>query len=267
AIQHSQPFSQPPTPHDFCLLPGPRSSFRAPVFECAPGAFGPDVRRCMAPALRPVARLHHRHDGILGRRRPRGLLAPPRPSRQLDFPRDAVPRGAAVPPRPPPRAFRAVRGARMGDFGGGGLPALSVEACRAHLSLLGCLGIILAEFSFEGIQKIPFTCSYLPGRTHIHVTFLFWIYVILGGMVGCAVAEREMLQSPAASAALLAGLGIAALVAILRNKWLASSSRAELRFEEEPPDRLISLDLSWDGGSAQHSPGDPSPEREQLGIR
>ena len=146
-------------------------------------------------------------------------------------------------------------------------PRCPWKPAALHLSLLGCLGIILAEFSFEGIQKIPFTCSYLPGRTHIHVTFLFWIYVILGGIVGCAVAEREMLQSPAASAALLAGLGIAALVAILRNNWLANPSRAELRFEEEPPDRLISLDLSLDGGSAQHSPDDPSPEREQLGIR
>jgi CubicO group peptidase (beta-lactamase class C family) len=141
------------------------------------------------------------------------------------------------------------------------------KPAAVHLALLGCLGIILAEFSFDGAQKIPFTCSYLPGRSNLHITFLFWIYVILGGIVGCAVSERGALESRVASAALLAGLGIAALVAILRNNWLASSSRAELRFEEEPPDRLISLDLSWDGGSAQHSPGDPSPEREQLGIR
>jgi hypothetical protein len=119
-----------------------------------------------------------------------------------------------------------------------------VKPAAVHLALLGCLGIVLAEFSFGGTQKIPFTCSYLPGRSNLHVTFWLWLYVVLGGIVGCAVGEREALESPVTSAALLAGLGIAALVAILRNNWLASPRQAELRFEEEPPDRLLSLDLS-----------------------
>jgi hypothetical protein len=141
------------------------------------------------------------------------------------------------------------------------------KPAAVHLALLGCLGIVLAEFSFGGVQKIPFTCSYLPGRSNLHVTFWLWIYVVLGGIVGCAITEREMLESPVACAAVVAGFGIAALFAILRNNWLASPGQAELRFEEEPPDRLISLDLSWDGGSAQHSPGDPSPERERVGNR
>jgi hypothetical protein len=68
------------------------------------------------------------------------------------------------------------------------------------------------------------------------------------GIVGAAINERKALQSPGASAALLAALGIAAVISILRNNWLAAPSRAELRFEEEPPDKLLSLDLSWDGG-------------------
>jgi CubicO group peptidase (beta-lactamase class C family) len=118
------------------------------------------------------------------------------------------------------------------------------KPAAVHLALLGCLGIVLAEFSFGGIQKIPFTCSYLPGRSNLHVTFWLWIYVVLGGIVGCAISEREMLESPVACAAVLAGFGIAALFAMLRNNWLASPSQAELRYEEEPPDRLLSLDLS-----------------------
>jgi hypothetical protein len=40
------------------------------------------------------------------------------------------------------------------------------------------------------------------------------------------------------------GLGIAALFCILRNNRLARPVRAELRFEEIPPDRLLSLNLS-----------------------
>jgi CubicO group peptidase (beta-lactamase class C family) len=114
----------------------------------------------------------------------------------------------------------------------------------AHLAILGFLGIFLAEFSFDGAQKIPFTCSYLPGRSHIHITFLLWIYILFAGIMGCAVGELKALQSPVSCAVLLASLAIAALFAVARNNWLARPSQAELRFEEVPPDQLLSLELS-----------------------
>ena len=134
------------------------------------------------------------------------------------------------------------------------LPLWPWKPAAVHLALLACFGIVLAEFSFGGAQKIPFTCSYLPGRSHIHLTFLFWIYIILFGLVGCAVGERQALESPVASSALLAGLGFAAFFAILRNNWLAGSGQAELRFEEEPPDRLLSLIYPGDGGAPPTPP-------------
>jgi hypothetical protein len=113
-----------------------------------------------------------------------------------------------------------------------------------HLAVLALLGIVLAEFSFDGIQRLPFTCSYLPGRSNLHLTFWLWIILLFVGVVGAAVNELKAFESPAASAAVLFGLGTVALFAILRNNWLASPSRAELRFEEEPPDQLQSLNLS-----------------------
>jgi len=118
------------------------------------------------------------------------------------------------------------------------------RVAAAHLAVLGFLGIFLAEFSFSGAQKIPFACSYLPGRSHINVTFLLWIYMVFGGVVACSVGERNALASPTATAAILAGLGAVALFAVLRNNWLAHPSQAELRFEEVPPDQLLGLELS-----------------------
>jgi CubicO group peptidase (beta-lactamase class C family) len=132
------------------------------------------------------------------------------------------------------------------------------KAAAFHLALLGCLGVFLAEFSFGGVQKIPFACSYLPGRSHVHLTFLFWIYMALVGTIGCANLELQALESSLLPAALLAGFGAPAVFAVVRNNWLAAPSRAELRFEEEPPDRVLSLDLSWNGGSPQHSPAKES---------
>ena len=124
------------------------------------------------------------------------------------------------------------------------LPLWPWRPAAAHLAVLGFLGIFLAEFSVGGAQKIPFTCSYLPGRSHIHVTFLLWIYVVGSGIVGCALGELHALESPAATATVLTGMGIAALFAVVRNNWLARPSQAELRFEEIPPDQLLSLELS-----------------------
>jgi CubicO group peptidase (beta-lactamase class C family) len=114
----------------------------------------------------------------------------------------------------------------------------------AHLAALGLFGIVLAEFSFNGTQKIPFACSYLPGKSNIHVTFWLWIFLIFMGIIGAAVNERKAFESPVASTALLGGLGIAAVFCALRNNWMAAPSDVELRFEEVPPDRLLSLDLS-----------------------
>jgi hypothetical protein len=112
-----------------------------------------------------------------------------------------------------------------------------------HLAVLAFLGIILAEFSFDGVQRIPFTCSYLPGKSNLHLTFWFWIIVLVSGITEAAINEREALESPA-TAAVLACLGIAAIFCILRNNWLAAPGRAELRYEEERSDQLVSLNLS-----------------------
>ncbi|MBV9037448.1 MAG: serine hydrolase [Acidobacteriaceae bacterium] len=114
----------------------------------------------------------------------------------------------------------------------------------AHLAVLAFLGIILAEFTFDGVQRIPFTCSYLPGKSKLYLTFWLWIFLLVTLIISAALNERKALQSAAATAALLAGLGIAALLCILRNNWLADSNFAELRYEEVPTDQLLSLDLS-----------------------
>jgi len=114
----------------------------------------------------------------------------------------------------------------------------------AHLAVLAFLGIILAEFTFDGVQRIPFTCSYLPGKSKLYLTFWLWIFLLVTLIISAALNERKALQSAGATAALLAGLGIAALLCMIRNNWLADSNFVELRYEEIPTDQLLSLDLS-----------------------
>lgn len=132
-------------------------------------------------------------------------------------------------------------------------PALALSAAlmsrwpwrpaAAHLAVLAFLGIAAAEFSFQGVQKIPFTCSYMPGKSNLHVMFWIWIFLLISLITGTALNERLALQSSVGTACVLAALGIAALFAILRNNRLARPRYAELRFEELPPEHLQSLGL------------------------
>lgn len=117
------------------------------------------------------------------------------------------------------------------------------RAAAAHLAGLAFLGVLLAEVSFSGVQKIPFACSYLPGKSQVHVAFVLWIYLLLSGILGGAIEEREALREPARFAAVVAILAAAALFAALWNERQARSDVAELRFEEEPGDRVMALGL------------------------
>jgi len=114
----------------------------------------------------------------------------------------------------------------------------------AHLAVLLFFGIILAEFSVDGVQRIPFTCSYLPGKSKIYLTFWLWISLLLFGTIEAALNERDALTSGAGTTAMLLGLGLAAAICILRNNRFAHPSRAELRHEEMPADQVLTLDLS-----------------------
>ena len=51
----------------------------------------------------------------------------------------------------------------------------------AHLVVLGLLGMILADICLLGFRKIPFTCSYLPGKSRVHMVFLGALGVLLVG--------------------------------------------------------------------------------------
>jgi len=46
-----------------------------------------------------------------------------------------------------------------------------------HLIVLLLLGMLLVELCLYSFQKIPFTCSYLPGKANIHI--VFWVGLVL----------------------------------------------------------------------------------------
>jgi hypothetical protein len=129
-----------------------------------------------------------------------------------------------------------IGGTRVDHVGHAASPAVAMasggSAPRGSLPL----GIILAEFRFDGVQRIPFACSYLPGRSKLYLTFWLWFSMLLVGTIEAAIHERDALETSWGTTAVLLGLGLAAASCILRNNRLAHPSRAELRFEEAPAD-------------------------------
>ena len=63
-----------------------------------------------------------------------------------------------------------------------------------HLIVLGVFGTICAELSLRGIQKIPFTCSYLPGKSTFHVAFWVFLLILFPIMLKLSAYELQALR-------------------------------------------------------------------------
>lgn len=113
-----------------------------------------------------------------------------------------------------------------------------------HLLLLGLLGSVLTDVSLRGFRKIPFTCSYLPGKSKVHLAFWFGVIPVVMAIHKAAAWEQGAMANLSGywtMAGCLAGAAIAGRVAANRS---APGSGPETQFEEFPSDELVGLGLS-----------------------
>ena len=118
------------------------------------------------------------------------------------------------------------------------------RAAAGHWLVLGLLGVTIAELCLHGAHKIPFTCSYLPGKTNFHLAFWVCFAFFLFLLFKAADWERSALANPVAYTVMLTMLGGAAMLAWWRT---AHSPEAEVRFEEAPEPLIMSLGIHRDG--------------------
>ena len=120
-----------------------------------------------------------------------------------------------------------------------------------HLLLLGPLGFILTDLCLLRFDKIPFTCSYLPGKAQIHVTAGACILVLMALTDVGVQFELYALEHPVRYAPLLALLIVIAVLL----RWHASekmiSPETILKFEETPPSAVLELNLKPDRALSQ----------------
>jgi len=115
-----------------------------------------------------------------------------------------------------------------------------------HLALMGALGTAIAELSLFAFHKIPFTCSYLPGKLRLNMAIVYLALFLLSITWG-AELEMRALSKPALYTGVLIGLTAAAAVARRRTSAHARSEEAVLRFDEAPEPSIYALDLHRDG--------------------
>ena len=119
------------------------------------------------------------------------------------------------------------------------------QLAAGHLAVLGLWGIMLAYLGLYRFQKIPFTCSYLPGKSHFHMAFLAGIALLVLILQGVQF-ERSALQDSTSFFKMIAILGAATLIAIWRTVAMAGPEEA-VKFEEAMEPEVTGLGLYRDG--------------------
>ncbi len=121
-----------------------------------------------------------------------------------------------------------------------------LRVASEHLLVLALFGGCLVELSLAGFVKVPFTCSYLPGKANAHIAF--WVAVLLLIPLANLAARLEyyLLNHVAGGIFLIVILGIALVSARWRTK-VKATAQARLEFEDNPPPEVFALNLDRNG--------------------
>lgn len=122
------------------------------------------------------------------------------------------------------------------------------SAVWKHLAIMAATGTLLVYLLMFRFRKIPFTCSYLPGKTDLRIKLgsRAILFLLLADIF--VRLEALALGSPRGFAIMLALLLAAALWARRRTIEFARIRLVPVQFEELPPDEVTVLDLKADGG-------------------
>ncbi len=122
-----------------------------------------------------------------------------------------------------------------------------------HLLVLALVGSILTDLSLIGVSKIPFACSYLPGKSNVQ--YVFWTFVGVFAPLAILFSRYEMkiLNEALPFAALLVASAVVAFALSLFNRGKARS--AVLYYEDLEPEIITTLGIgSWQPQKSQKGP-------------
>ncbi len=116
-----------------------------------------------------------------------------------------------------------------------------------HLIAFGLVGAILVELCLYNFQKIPFTCSWLPGKSNIILGLGGFSFLLLLLLIQGATMELSALADPFRYAETIAILTAVFAAARWRTSARASTEQPVVQFGEEQKSVLLGLGLFRDG--------------------
>ena len=109
-----------------------------------------------------------------------------------------------------------------------------------HFAVMLGLGVLLVELCLYTFPKIPFTCSYLPGKAQIHLVFWGGLMFFLRLLSKAAGLEGRLLDRPLGRLMMILALAFAALGMHYLSAFRAASAE-NLLFEECIPRGITTL--------------------------
>src|SRR5260370_6997109 len=106
-----------------------------------------------------------------------------------------------------------------------------------HLAILGLIGFLLADLCLHGFRKIPFTCSYLPGKSQVNMVFLGALGLLWGVMLSVKF-ERQALQESRSTVLMVVLFGLAPCGVRSGTPPPATLALSDLRLHDAPPPPL-----------------------------
>ena len=107
-----------------------------------------------------------------------------------------------------------------------------------HAVFQGVSGALLIELLFWNFDRVPFTCSYFPGKKNLALLGVAYLYGFTSYAFRMADLEAWLDESPVRAAAFVAGS-----VALLALLWHRNARRPALQFDASEP-AIESLNLS-----------------------
>ena len=121
-----------------------------------------------------------------------------------------------------------------------------VRFAGQHVAIMLVTGILMVEISLHRFRKIPFACSYLPGKAKIHTRLgTVGIEFLVAANLGVQI-EYWAMHKAARFAVLFSILLAFAILAWRRTAEFARSPANRLQFEDLPPAEVTALDLRSD---------------------
>lgn len=110
-----------------------------------------------------------------------------------------------------------------------------------HLVILALMGTLIVDLSLIGFFKVPFTCSYMPGKSNFQLVFWGCMAALMVLMILVFTIEIPALQTAFRSALLIGVLGVLSAAVWRYNRQQART--ATIYFDEKPEELITTLGL------------------------